>query len=429
MKHIRTFIPLALAAVFAEGCNARPTTTSAEPRAPACTAALAPGRATSDSDRDILRAQSDARDGATAQAALQRLGHLYVARARAGNDPGDYKLAEATAECLAVRYPQDSTALLLKGHVLHQLHRFAEAEQIARELIAKRTFVLDLGLLGDVLMEQGKLDEASTIYQRMIDLKPFYQSYTRAAHLRWLKGNLAGAIELMRLAIQSASPRDPEALAWAWTRLALYELQSARLEEAAAAAERALTYQPAYAAALLAQGRILLAANRTADALVPLRRAASLNPAPEYQWMLADTLRLEGLGTEADAVEQELMERGAIVDPRTFAMFLATRRIDATEALALTEEELKTRADIFTLDAHAWALSAASRIDEAAGEIHRALREGTQDARLFLHAGAIEAAAGRHREAERWFRKADRLKSQLLPSELNVLRKHRTTNN
>ncbi len=70
------------------------------------------------------------------------------------------------------------------------MHRFSEAEAIARRLVAVREFVLDYGLLGDVLMEQGRVAEAAGAYQKMIDLKPFYQSYTRAAHLRWLKGDL-----------------------------------------------------------------------------------------------------------------------------------------------------------------------------------------------------------------------------------------------
>ena len=43
----------------------------------------------------------------------------------------------------------------------------------------------------------------------MIDLKPFYQSYTRAAHLRWLKGDLDGAVRMMSSAVRAASPRDP----------------------------------------------------------------------------------------------------------------------------------------------------------------------------------------------------------------------------
>jgi tetratricopeptide (TPR) repeat protein len=389
-----------------------------------CVAALAPGPQQNDRDRDITRAQEEARGTPHAKQALERLGYLYVARARVSNDPGDYKLAEMAAACLDSRYPGEASALLLRGHVLHQLHRFGEAEGIARALVARRDFVLDYGLLGDVLMEQGRLAEARHAYQRMIDLKPFYQSYTRAAHLRWLKGDLDGAIELMRLAVGSASPRDPESVAWAWTRLAMYQLQADRLTEAAAAADTALRLLPDYASALLARGRIFLAANRPSDALEMLRRAARLHPLPEYQWALADALRLQGLDPEASAVEDELTARGAFADPRTLALYLATRRSEPAKAMTLSEQELQTRADVFTLDAHAWALAASGRIDEAREEIGRAVAEGTEDGRLFLHAGVIHAAAGRPREAKRWLRKAESLRAMLLPSESAELTRH-----
>ena len=85
-------------------------------------------------------------------------------------------------------------------------------------------------------MEQGRLSEAGEAYQKMLDLKPFYQSYTRAAHLRWLKGDLDGATDASPSAISSASPRDPESSAWAWTRFSAYELQAGRLRDAATAA-------------------------------------------------------------------------------------------------------------------------------------------------------------------------------------------------
>ncbi len=392
-----------------------------------CAAALAPGLEQNDRDRDTARAQQEARGTSRASQALERLGYLYVARARVSNDPGDYKLAEMAAGCLDSRYPGEAPALLLRGHVLHQLHRFSEAEQIARALVARRNFVLDYGLLGDVLMEQGRLAEATDAYQRMIDLKPFYQSYTRAAHLRWLKGDLDGAIELMRMAIGSASPRDPESSAWAWTRLAAYQLQADRLREAAKAADTALQLQPDYASALLMRGRILLASKQSSDALEALRRAAQLHPLPEYQWALADALRLQGLELEADAVERELTTRGALADPRTLALYLATRRSEPAKAMTLTEEELRTRADVFTLDAHAWALAATGRIDEAREEIGRAVAEGTEDGRLFLHAGVIHAAAGRPREAKRWLRKAESLRAMLLPSESAELTRHLIT--
>jgi tetratricopeptide (TPR) repeat protein len=398
------------------------------PAANGCSTALAPGAERSDSDREIARVQQDARGGAHARAALERLGYVYVKRARINNDAGDYKLAEATADCLDAQYPGSAAALLLRGHVFHQLHPFPDAEQIARALVAQRNVVLDYGLLGDALMEQGRLAEAASAYQKMIDLKPFYQSYTRAAHMRWLKGDLAGAIEAMRLAIDSASPRDAESSAWAWTRLAAYELQAGRLEDAAKAVETALRYQPDYAAALLEHGRTLLAMKRRPEAADTLRRAAQFNPLPEYQWALADALRAQGLDAEAEKVERDMAVRGASADPRTFALYLATRGTEPVKAVALAEEELRARADVFTLDAHAWALASAGRIAEAREDIGRAVAEGTRDARLFLHAGVIHAAAGDPREAKRWLRKAQRLSATLLPSEADYLAKYLTNN-
>jgi len=386
-----------------------------------CSAALAPGAQDTAIDHAIEQAQARARGRAHMRDALERLGYLYVARARVAHDTGDYKLAEMAADCLALRYPDTPAALLLRGHALHQQHRFAEAEQMARALVARREVSLDYGLLGDALMEQGRLDEAADAYQKMIDLKPFYQSYVRAAHLRWLKGNLEGAIALMRLAVDSASARDPESAAWAWTRLSAYELQAGRPPEALAACDAALNRQPGYASALLARGRVLIAMHRTADAIQALDRAARLNPLPEYQWTLADALRLQGLANRAEQVERELTRGGAAADPRTLALYLSTRRTDPALAVRLTRDELHSRHDVFTLDAHAWALAANGHTEEAREVMSRALAEGTRDARLFLHAGAIEVEAGNTTEARKWLKKAEHLRAMLLPSESDEL--------
>jgi tetratricopeptide (TPR) repeat protein len=203
--------------------------------------------------------------------------------------------------------------------------------------------------------------------------------------------------------------------------MSAYELQAGRSQAAETAAATALGYVGDYAPALLARGRILLASGRTADALPVLRRAAELNPLPEYQWILADALRLLGLDADAAAVEQEIVARGGASDPRTLALYLATRGSDPAKALALADDELRTRADVFTLDARAWALAASGRVADARQTIARALAEGTNDARLFLHAGVIHAVAGREDEAKRWLKKADALRAMLLPSEAAAL--------
>ena len=98
----------------------------------ACAAALAAARQDTEMDRAIGRAQARARAGTGGKEALERLGYLYVSRARAAHDAGDYKLAESGRVPDRPGIRDRPAALLLRGHVLHQLHRFHEAEQIAQ---------------------------------------------------------------------------------------------------------------------------------------------------------------------------------------------------------------------------------------------------------------------------------------------------------
>ena len=147
------------------------------------------------------------------------------------------------------------------------------------------------------------------------------------------------------------------------------------------------------------RGRVFLAMKKAADAVAAFSRAAKLNPLPEYQWALGDALRRHGDHERSGPGRKRADSRGAEADARTVALFLATRRAAVTKAVALAERELQTRADIFSLDALAWTLAAAGRTAEAQVTMTRALAEGTEDGRLFLHAGVIAAAGDRRAEA------------------------------
>lgn len=386
-----------------------------------CKVALAAHNGEAHIDRDIQKMQEAIRAAREPEAKVERLGWLFVSKARSSHDDGYYKLAELCAACLQEQQPDSAAALLLRGHVLHSLHRFQEAETIARQLVKIRRVPFDYGLLGDVLMEQGRLDEAARAYQSMVDLKPSLQSYSRVGHLRWLKGDLEGATQMMEMAARAATPRDPESAAWVFTRLALLQLQAGEPELALRACDTALGFQKDYAPVLLARGRVLLSEARTEHAVEVLSRAAERNPLPEYQWWLAEALRKAGREQEASRIESRIAERGPTDDPRTVALFLATSQRDLDVALDLAGRELESRPDTFTLDAHAWSLFAAGRIDEASAAMELALAEGTQDARLYLHAGIIRAAAGEVTQAKGWFKKARAIRQMLLPSERQLL--------
>lgn len=387
----------------------------------ACRAALAPVGGGGPLAAEIAAQQRRAADLRSGDAALEQLGYLFVARARISHDEALYAAALETAACLERRTPSNDQARLLRGHIRHQQHRFAEAEAVARSLVGSRGLAMDFGLLGDALMEQGKLAEAADAYQRMIDLKPYYQSYTRAAHLRWLRGNLEGAIDLMRKAVASASPRDPEAGPWARTRLADYYLQAGRFDRARAECDTVLAARPDHAAALLVLGRIHLAQERPMEAVTALRAAEAVNPQPDVRWTLADALRAARLDAEAATVERSLAQEGALRDPRTLALYLSTRGEAPDRAIDLARRELAVRGDVFTHDALAWALMRGGRVDEAGPPMARALAEGTADGRLFLHGGIIAAASGDRAGARRLLGRAHALAHTLLPSERAIL--------
>lgn len=422
--------PLAFVAALAlasTGCNtaqSAPTKAVSQP----CALALAAQAGDTKLDQEIARWQTKSRAEKkdVRSVSLEQLGWKYIEKARATNDPGYFKLADACAACLQAEHEKPMPeALLLRGHALHQMHQFKAAEPVARELVKVRGLSFDHGLLGDVLMEQGRLKEAIAAYQEMMNQKPNAQAYSRAAHVRWLTGDNKGAIEVARLAVQASSPQDREAAAWAYTRLAFYEWQNGQAAAAQRAVGIAAELQSDYAPALLLKGRMLLAEGKANDAVAPLQRAVTQNPLPEYQWALAEALRGAGQPDEAAKIELALLTKGAADDPRTLAVFLATRREAPEKALRLVQAELDARADVFTYDALAWALRAAGKTAEAHDAMKQALAAGTQDARLFYHAGVIAAETNRNAEAQRYFNRAYALQQTLLPTEREDLLKFR----
>jgi len=372
-------------------------------------------------DRSIARYQKAVSLASQPLHTLERLGWAFVARARESRDAGYYRLAEQVAACMDSTASDAPESLLLRGHALHNLHRFSEAETLARRLVEQRGLWFDFALLGDVLIERGALNEAVDAYQVVVDQRPGPQAYARIAQLRWLRGDLDGALEMMTTAVRSTSLRTPESAAWVRVRLALLLMQIDELSAADAVLDRTLVLQPGYPPALHAAGRLRLAQNRIRDAIPLLQRAVQVDPLPEFRWTLYEALRVAGQDSAANTQKLELRRRGEIEDRRTFALFLATLGDEPETALRLALQELDLRGDVFTLDAVAWALSGAGRNEEALKYSRRALAEGTQDARLYFHAGVITARTGDSTRALELMARAVAIQHMLLPSEQQQL--------
>lgn len=386
--------------------------------------ALAPHGGAGKEDAEIVRWQEKARHDLAKADVFERLGWAYIAKARHTLDAGFYKLAEKTAEVMEAQFGRGGSSQLLRAHALHNLHRFSEAETIARALVAESDLPAGYALLSDVLMEQGRLEEAVQALQRLVNLKPGAEAYTRIAHMRWLKGDLAGAISAMDMAARATSPAETEIAAWTLVRLSGLHLQAGNAPRALAMADDACRRAAEFAPALLARGRALVALDKMEAAAVALERAATLNPLPEYQWWLADVWRAMGRAEEASKVESALHARGAADDPRTYALFLATRGEAGAKAVKLAREELTQRQDVFSHDALAWALANAGDLPAAEVAMAAALAEKTRDARLFLHAGEIARMGGQRDRAMEFFARAREAAGTLTPSERARLSRH-----
>lgn len=378
---------------------------------------LAPQAGGAREDAEIRRWQERVAAKTTHAADYERLAWAFVAKARRTQDAGYYKLAQKTAELMDECFGASAEARLLRGHVLHNLHRFHEAEVIARHLVAERGQPGDFALWSDTLMELGDLSGAIAACQKLADLRPGGEAYGRIAHLRWLKGDLAGATAAMEMTLRATGPADAEGKAWALTRLAGFYLQAGRLDAAQNATQAALQHADDYAPAWLARGKSLLALGQGEAAIGALAKAVRLNPLPEYQWWFADALRGAGREAEAKGVEAELRQRGVAGDPRTLALFLATRGENPIEAVRLAREELTNRSDVQTHDALAWALAARGDLEAADSEMQRALAEGTRDARILLHAAEIARQRGRMADADKYLTAARAMAATLTPSE------------
>jgi tetratricopeptide (TPR) repeat protein len=324
------------------------------------------------------------------------LGQAWVQKARSDGDALHYLSAEGCAEVALRETPKDRGALDLRGLLLLNNHRFEEARALAQSVVdMSPDDALAWGTLSDALTDLGRYPEAVRAAQRMMDLKPNLASYARASYLLWLRGDVVGAKESARLAIDAGGDRrDKEPLAWVLVQAASLFFHEGDLEGAEAGFRRALDVVPGFPPALVGRARVALGQGRPEEAATLLGEAFAKRPLAETAGLLADARRLAGDDAGAEAAEREVFREGRSTDGRTLSLYLSTHAKDTEEALALAQRELATRDDVYTEDTLAWALYRAGRASEARLASDKAMALGTPDARLWYHAGAIRILGG-----------------------------------
>lgn len=336
-----------------------------------------------------VRAQPASDDG------LILLGQAWVRLARESSDPGYYLHAAACADLVRERSPASAAAANLRGLVLLNQHSFAEAKTAAEAILAREPRdATAWGTLSDAALELGEFDTAASAVTHMLEQKPGLPSYSRAAYLRFLHGDERGAIEGMRLAIDSGDPADPEPLAWVLVQTAALFFLRGDYAGADAGFTQALELEPGYPPALVGRARVLLTAGDPARAAALLEQAFRVSPLVETGALLVQARARAGDRAGAERAYAAAEREGLRGDPRSLSVMDSTLGRHPERALELARKERAARGDVYTDDALAWALYRNGRFELARESIERARRLGTRDARLLFHHGAVLLALG-----------------------------------
>jgi tetratricopeptide (TPR) repeat protein len=327
------------------------------------------------------------------------LADALLRQARATNDARPANRAGEILKGVLKETPSQYDALRLLGAIYLSQHRFRDAIEIARHARDLRPLdAWNYGVIGDGLVELGEYDEAFHAFDTMVTMRPNAAAYARVAYGRELRGELDGAAEAMRMAEQATPVQDPEAQAWYAAQMGELFLRMGKLEDANRAYRRAAFLFPNYPHAMVGQGKVKDAIGDHEGALAIYRAQLQRTPTLDLAARIGDLHAKRGDTVEAERYYQmaeDLAGPGPAQTEANLALFLAEHDRKLSEAVKIAETVARTRRDVFTDDALAWAYYKVGRVDEAKEASQRALRIGTRDPRIVWHASQIEAASVR----------------------------------
>ena len=317
-------------------------------------------------------------------------------RARETGDTAYYEEAWKALELARHLDPNNRQTLRISAWVSMGQHEFARAYAISEQY--DRQYPGDSwnqSVMGDALMELGRYDEAEKAFQRMVDLKPGTAAYSRVAYVRELRGDLNGALEIMRMALTSTESRESEDRAWLWVQIAHLQDISGDLDAADASYRSALAEFSGYHYALAGLAELTLRRGDAEEATRLAQQALSAAPHAERYLILADTLRTLGKEQEARAAE-ETFERLALQnvnkadnENHDLVLFYLERRPHPQWALSIAKIESSRRRDVHSLDRLAIALAANGEERQARRLMKRVLEIGTHDPLILRHAAGM----------------------------------------
>jgi tetratricopeptide (TPR) repeat protein len=395
-----TLVPCAIiAAVAAMVVSANIMEGRRDTRRPVHVAPAASGSGTADSRETLeqrIAALQTRIDAAPEDIdAVVLLSEALIRQSRVTGSAGSVLRASAAVAVARKEAPEHYGLLQMSAQLQLSQHKFKEAVATAEQCLRVRADdAAAYGILGDAHLELGDYEAAFAAFDRMMALRPGTASYARMSYALELRGDFEGALKAMRLAADAGTGADLEGLAWTHAQVGELLLRMNRPSEAMTAFAQASRAFPGHPFAMAGYARAIARVGRREEAIGLVRQLLAVSPSPDAHAQLGDLLTEAGRATDATR-EYALAEAGWRSDapePKALAKFLADRGERLDDAVAIAEQAMATRNDIYTADALAWAYFKAGRVGDAHKAIAAARRTGTRDPEILRHARAIEGS-------------------------------------
>lgn len=377
--------------------------------APVAVPAVAPVATSQSLDDTVAALQDRLRRLPEDDSAWSTLALAYVEQARLTGDPSYYPKAEEAVDTSLRLEPRGNVAAHSSAAALAAArHEFDEAlAEADRALAIAPRDGRALAVRVDALTELGRYAEQERAVRRADRLQPGLPVAARYSYVEELRGDLQGATEVLERSLAGAALVDR---AFLLTQIAELDRRRGLLERAEDNLAQARRANPDYLAAAVSHARLAVAQGDLAVAERRWTGVVRRVPLPEYLLELGEVQLERGRASEAEQQFSIIRTTSRLFDASGVNTDLETAIFEAdhgspARALRMARAEWSARQSIHVADALAWALHVNGRDAQALELARRATRLGTEEARLWMHRGLIEASLGMRDDAARHLRR------------------------
>ena len=308
-------------------------------------------------------------------------------------------------------------ALTFKATILLSQHHFPEGLEIAmraQQLYPYNAYVY--GLLVDGYVESGKYKEALEAADKMITIRPDNRSYSRIAYLREIHGDIPGAIEAMKMAVDAGAQGDENT---EWCRVELGKLfeKTGNVSEAKMHYTIAANNRQNYPYALAGLARMAMEEKDYDKAIDLFMQADSVIPDHTFKEGIGEIYNLKGDNEKAKAVagdilaymkkftSQQSKDAGQNEDHEMAHAYMGVNNYDKALEYALEEYDRRP-ANIEVNETVAIVYYGKRDYAKAIPHIETALKTNCKNPELLGHAGLIYAKAGDKAKAKMFLSEA-----------------------